>query len=91
MKRNQGSGVSKFPKMPLGVRNEPQNTAKYQKNHPGLAKLPPGPRMTNLLRDDDSMSIGVKRFSITSRWPSRRQLIKSNIILTVLTMHKYTV
>ena len=62
MKRNQGSGVSKFPKMPLGVRNEPQNTAKYQKNHPGLAKLPPGPRMTNLLRDDDSMSIGVKRF-----------------------------
>ena len=64
MKRNQGSDVSKFPKMSLGVRNEPQNTAKYRKNHPGLAKLPPGPRMTNLLRDDDSMSIGVKRFVV---------------------------
>ena len=77
------SGVSKLLEMPLGVRNKPKNNARYWKNHPGLAKLPPGPRMTNFLKDADSMSIGVKRLALEVVvllklifWPLRRQLIQ---------------
>lgn len=60
---NHGSGLSKSPERPLGVRAEHKDTPAFWHKQilvaPGIAKLPPLPRVKNVLADEKSQSIGA--------------------------------
>ena len=61
--RHHKSGFCKSPERPLAASAEPENTTAFWRKQilvaPGIAKLPPLPRVKDVLANEKSNSIGA--------------------------------